>query len=50
MVRRAAAKLFGEFASIIQKDILLDEMMPIYKKLVTDDQDTIRVLCLDALQ
>jgi len=50
MVRRAAAKLFGEFAHVIEKDILLKDMIPVYQKLASDDQDTIRVLCLESLK
>ncbi|KAK0558114.1 protein phosphatase 2A structural subunit [Tilletia horrida] len=44
MVRRAAAKEVGPFAKNLPKDILISEIIPLYRKLSTDDQDSVRLL------
>ncbi|KAK0533154.1 protein phosphatase 2A structural subunit [Tilletia horrida] len=44
MVRRAAAKELGPFAKNLPKDVLISEVIPLYRKLSTDDQDSVRLL------
>ncbi|WWC66209.1 uncharacterized protein I206_100110 [Kwoniella pini CBS 10737] len=54
MVRRAAAKALGPFAKSVaevpdQHDILLSDVIPLYRKLATDDQDSVRLLTIPDL-
>lgn len=49
MIRRACAQNFGKIAEIIEKPFVLSELMPIFQQLVQDEQDQIRVLCLESL-
>lgn len=51
MVRRAAAKALGPFAKCFANDkqTLLSEIVPLYKKLAADDQDSVRLLTIPDL-
>ena len=49
MVRRAAAKAFGDFSKTLTHDVLLAELLPAFRKLSSDDQDSVRLLTVDAL-
>jgi len=49
MVRRAAAKELGPFSKTQPKAALLSEVIPVFKKLSTDDQDSVRLLTVEAL-
>jgi len=50
MVRRAIANKIGEFATFVEKDIVINELIPIFKQLSSDEQDSVKVLCLDSLK
>lgn len=39
MVRRAASKAIGAFASVVEKDAVLAELLPLFNTLAGDDQD-----------
>lgn len=51
MVRRAAAKALGPLAKTFtsQHQLLLSEIVPLYKKLAADDQDSVRLLTIPDL-
>jgi len=55
MVRRAAAKALGPFAQAIiaahpeSPSILVNEVIPLYKRLASDDQDSVRLLTIPDL-
>mmetsp|Transcript_57289 Transcript_57289/g.65319 ORF Transcript_57289/g.65319 Transcript_57289/m.65319 type:complete len:579 (+) Transcript_57289:36-1772(+) len=49
MVRRAGASNLGEFARKVEKEVLISEFIPILKQLSGDEQDNIRMLCMDSL-
>ncbi|KAI9638176.1 armadillo-type protein [Dioszegia hungarica] len=54
MVRRAAAKALGPFAKAAAKvngqhNILISEIIPLYRKLAADDQDSVRLLTIPDL-
>jgi serine/threonine-protein phosphatase 2A regulatory subunit A len=49
MVRRAAAKELGPFSKTLAKPILTSELVPVFRKLASDDQDSVRLLTVDAL-
>lgn len=48
MVRRAAASKLGEFAKVVEEDHLKNEFYPIFEDLAKDDQDSVRVLAVEA--
>lgn len=48
MVRRAAASKLGEFAKAVEEDNLKNELFPIFEDLAKDDQDSVRVLAVEA--
>lgn len=48
MVRRAAASKLGEFAKVVEEDKLKNELFPIFEDLAKDDQDSVRVLAVEA--
>jgi serine/threonine-protein phosphatase 2A regulatory subunit A len=50
MVRRAIASKIGEFATFVEKDIVINELIPIFKQLSTDEQDSVKVLALESLK
>jgi serine/threonine-protein phosphatase 2A regulatory subunit A len=49
MVRRVIAIKIGEMASVYEKEFIVSDLIPAFKQLSNDDQDLVRVLCLDSL-
>jgi serine/threonine-protein phosphatase 2A regulatory subunit A len=49
MIRRACASNLGTFSTYLEKQHVIQEIMPIFRALSQDDQDTVRVLCLESL-
>ncbi|KGB79077.1 protein phosphatase 2 (formerly 2A), regulatory subunit A [Cryptococcus deuterogattii 99/473] len=54
MVRRAAAKALGPLVKVVsetsgQHDIIVSELIPMYRKLAGDDQDSVRLLTIPDL-
>lgn len=49
MIRRSVAIGLGKLSSKMKTDVFVQEMIPILKNLVNDDQDPVRVLCIDSL-
>jgi len=49
MVRRACASKLGEFSIQLDKTHVITELLPIFRQLAQDEQDSIRVLCLESL-
>jgi serine/threonine-protein phosphatase 2A regulatory subunit A len=50
MVRRAVAMKIGELANCVEKDHVINDLIPLFRQLTTDDQDQIRSLCLESLK
>ncbi len=49
MIKRAVSYHIGVLASKMNPDIFLKDLMPMFKKLTTDDLDSVRILCIDSL-
>jgi serine/threonine-protein phosphatase 2A regulatory subunit A len=49
MVRRVIAIKIGEMATVYEKEYIVADLIPAFKQLSTDDQDLVRVPCLDSL-
>jgi serine/threonine-protein phosphatase 2A regulatory subunit A len=49
MVRRAAAKWLGPFAKTFAKEHTMSDALPVYRKLSSDDQDSVRLLTVEDL-
>jgi serine/threonine-protein phosphatase 2A regulatory subunit A len=49
MVRRSTALNAGRLSEVMEKEALLSEVLPVFRQLSQDDQDPVRVLCLDSL-
>ena len=49
MIRRACASMLGSFATTLEKQHILQEILPIFRQLSQDEQDVIRVMCLESL-
>ena len=49
MVRRAAVVEVGKFAKVIEKNFVLSDVIPDFKQLAQDEQEQVRILCLDSL-
>ena len=49
MVRRSAAKEMGGFSKQLPKDTLIKDLVPVFRKLSSDDQDSVRLLTVDSL-
>ncbi len=49
MVRRAAARDLGPFAKNLSKDLVVSDIIPLYRKLSSDDQDSVRLLTVQDL-
>ena len=49
MIRRACASKLGPFSTCLDKTHVIQELLPIFRQLSTDEQDAIRVLCLESL-
>jgi len=50
MIRRAVASKIGDLAGFVDKEVILNELIPIFKQLAADEQDSVKVLCLDSLK
>lgn len=50
MIRRAVASKIGDLAGFVEKEVILGELIPIFKQLAADEQDSVKVLCLDSLK
>ena len=48
MVRRAAASKLGEFAKVVEPEHLRQELVPSFTSLATDEQDSVRLLAIEA--
>lgn len=49
MIRRVCAKELGAFAAQLENQYIITDIIPIFNELSQDDQDTIRVSCLESL-
>ena len=38
MIRRAVASKIGDLAGFVEKDVILNELIPIFKQLAADEQ------------
>lgn len=47
MVRRAVASNVGNFAGAVESHILLSDVVPVFKALAGDDQDSVRLLAVE---
>ena len=48
MVRRAAASKLGELAKVVEPDHLRQELVPAFTSLANDEQDSVRLLAIEA--
>lgn len=48
MVRRAAASKLGEFAKVVESDYLRQELVQQFNSLANDEQDSVRLLAIEA--
>ena len=48
LIRRACASKIGFFSTQLEKQHLIQEILPLFRQLSQDDQDAIRVLCLES--
>lgn len=48
MVRRAAASKLGEYAKVVESEYLRQEVVPLFTGLASDDQDSVRLLAVEA--
>ena len=48
MVRRAAASKLGEFAKVVETEYLRQELVPLFTNLANDEQDSVRLLAIEA--
>lgn len=49
MIRRACAANIGHFAQKLDKQHTIQELLPVFRQLSSDEQDAIRVLCIESL-
>lgn len=49
MIRRVCAAKLGIFATKLDKQHVIQELLPIFRQLSQDDQDSCRVLCIESL-
>ena len=49
IVRRQGSKMLGDFATTIEKQACINEILPIFRRLAQDEQDSIRIICIDSL-
>ncbi len=49
IVRRAGARELGTFAAQVEKQHVINEILPIFRRLAQDEQDTIRIICMETL-
>lgn len=48
MVRKAVAASLPDLVKVVSLDVLASWVVPMYKKLVADDQDTVRIAAIEA--
>lgn len=48
MVRRAAAAAFGGFVEVVEPEVVMSELLRLFKKLSTDDQDSVRLITVES--
>lgn len=48
MIRRACASKIGLLATQLDKQHLIQELLPVFRQLSQDEQDAIRVMCLES--
>ncbi|RCH89214.1 protein phosphatase 2, regulatory subunit A [Rhizopus azygosporus] len=49
MVRRAAAKALANFSKELTPEVIINNILPLFLRLTTDDQDTVRLLTVEDL-
>lgn len=49
IVRRAGSSKLGEFATHVEKSHVIQDILPTFRKLAQDEQDQIRLLCIESL-
>jgi serine/threonine-protein phosphatase 2A regulatory subunit A len=49
MVRRQAANNLAKFVKEMQSQVVIDEIIPLFQYLASDDQDSVRLLTVDIL-
>ena len=49
MIRRACASKLGDFSTKMEKQHVIQEILPVFRKLSQDEQDAIRVMCIESL-
>ena len=49
IVRRAIATQLREYGLVVERDVLVNEVIPELRKLAQDEQEQVRILCLDSL-
>lgn len=49
MIRRAVASGLGKLSQKMKNDLFVSEMLPFLKNLVNDDQDSVRMLCIESI-
>lgn len=47
MVRRAVASNVGDFAGVVEGNLLLSDVVPVFEALASDDQDNVRLLAVE---
>ena len=48
MVRRAASSKLGEFAKVVEVEYLKSDLIPMFVNLAQDEQDSVRLLAVEA--
>ena len=49
IVRRQGSQELGEFACEVEKPYVINEILPIFRRLTQDEQDAIRIICIESL-
>jgi serine/threonine-protein phosphatase 2A regulatory subunit A len=49
MVRRSAATNLAKFVKVIPADVIVEDIIPLFKHLAVDDQDSVRLLTVEVL-
>jgi len=49
MVRRSAATNLAKFVKVMPADVVVEDMIPLFKHLAVDDQDSVRLLTVEVL-
>ncbi|KAG7669069.1 hypothetical protein KSW81_004078 [Nannochloris sp. 'desiccata'] len=48
MVRRAAAAAFGGLVKVVETEVVLGELLPVFERLTGDEQDSVRLISVEA--